>query len=180
MVLTKLFNNFFNPEISGEDSGVIEINGVFEGGISKGREVIITPSGHFYGRIEARNVEIAGFVEGDVHAERLVMYSSGQLYFGKLNCQHVSIKNGGTMINKDKKENSKANDMADKGNTVNASKIEYTPDNGQFCHDIILHDNKHLPDNQETKQLPDKTFAQEVKERESYSSYKQLRFHSSY
>lgn len=182
MLLTKLFNNFLYPGTSCEDGGVIEINGGLEGTISKGGKVVIASSGRFYGSVEARYVEIAGFVEGNVCAEKLVIHSTGQLYFGKLNCQHVSIKDGATIVNKDKdkKENSKTNDISGKGNTVNTLKLEYSPDNDQFHHDNILHGNKHLSDNKETKQLPDKTFSQEIKERKSHNSYKQPRFHSSY
>jgi cytoskeletal protein CcmA (bactofilin family) len=105
MMLAKLFDIFSGN--CHQDNGVIEINGGFVGDISKGRDVIIAPSGRFCGRIEARNLEIAGFVEGDICAENLVLYSSGQLYFRKFNCRHVSIKDGGTMVKKGEEEKQK-------------------------------------------------------------------------
>lgn len=199
--IAKLVTKIFFSETSYEDCGLIEISGVFEGTINKGGKVIITPSGCFYGRMEARNVEIAGLVDGDVQAESLVIYSSGQLYYGELNCQHVSIKDGGTMVNKGEKENKKANEAADKGYPLNTPKSDYTPEgtvenfiksnlsnqlpnsdeaNGQFNQDDIHLVNNPLPDYQETKPLQDGTFSQQAKEQKPHYGHKQPHFYSSY
>jgi len=201
MRVAKLFTGIFNSRTLSEDRGLIEINGVFNGTIRQGNEVFITPSGRFYGEIEARNVEIAGVVQGDVEAESLVIHSCGQLYYGKLKCQHLSVKDGGTMVNKGKKESEKANDGAGEGYPVNTSNSEYTPEgtvdnsveaklrnrvpnrddtNGELDQDDIRPINNLQPHYQKAKPLQDETNALQAKEQKPHRDRKQPHFYSSY
>ena len=76
MLIAKLFAN---TKSFSKNNGLVRISGVCKGTIEKGKEVVITPSGRFYGKIEAKEVKIAGLMDGDVLAKNLVMYPSGQL-----------------------------------------------------------------------------------------------------
>lgn len=170
MKVAGLLTSIFNCGTSFENRGFIEINGVLIGAICQGNEVFITPSGRFYGKIEAKNVEIAGVVKGDVEAESLVIHSSGQLYYGKLKCQHVSVKDGGTMVNKGEKESEKANDGAREGYPVNTSNSD----------NDIRPINDPQPDYQGAKPLQDETNALQANKQKPHRDRKQPHFYSSY
>lgn len=201
MKVGKLLTNFFRTPY--EEHGLIEINGVLKGTIHKGREVIITSSGRFFGNIEARSVEIAGLVHGDVEAESLVIYSSGQLYYGKLKCQHMSVKDGGTMVNESEKEKKQSNEVADNGMPMNPSNLDYTPEDtikgsieskpelsnkipkpneadGPFNNDCIHNVNNPQQDCEKTIPLQNGTLASQTKDEKPLNGRKQLRFYSSY
>lgn len=200
MMLAKFFSNIFNPVTTSEDRGLIEVNGVFEGNISDGSKVIITPSGRFYGKIKAKNVGISGLVDGDVHTDNLVICSQGQLYFSELNCQRISIKDGGSIIKKgdgNQMQYSEVDNRKFHQNYTEQSNIKsggngqshlngveqnskQSGGNGQSQIDDAVQSNKQLQDNQETEHTLDKTCTLQIKERPSYSNHTQLRFYNSY
>ncbi|WP_227764356.1 bactofilin family protein [Zhaonella formicivorans] len=201
MKVGKLLTNFFRTPY--DEHGLIEINGVLKGTIHKGREVIIAPSGRFFGNIQARSVEIAGLVHGDVEAESLVIYSSGQLYYGKLKCQRLSVKDGGTMVDESEKEKKQSNEVADNGLPMNPSNLDFTrEDTIKSCieskpelsnkvpkpneADGILKDNcihnvnNTQQDCEKTIPLQNGTLASQTKDEKPLNDHKQLRFYSSY
>lgn len=129
MRVAHLLTSIFNMGNSCENHGLIEISGVVNGRIHKGNSVVISPSGRFYGEVEARNLEIAGMVQGDVEAETLVVHSSGQLYYDRLSCKHLSAEDGSTLVYRGVSE--RLNDAVEEespGNTSSTDNIRGTTD----------------------------------------------------
>lgn len=75
-------------------SGIIRIDGNFEGEINIDGNVIVGESGRIKGNIKASKITIAGTVEGNIHCNgTLVLMASGKLY-GDTEVKGISIEDG--------------------------------------------------------------------------------------
>lgn len=199
MRIQNLFINVFSSKTSGSDYGFIEVNGVFKGKIFNGSNVIISNSGILYGEIKAKNIEIAGAVYGNIEAQNLRIYSSGQLHYEKLNCQHVSIHDGGVLINTGEKEDETLDnitntlDLVNDINTANipakmipvSDEMKYKHDEAKVIshntnHSLVLDTANHKSNNQKLQQIQDDTSEFQTKKQNPINSPKQLHFHTSF
>lgn len=75
-------------------SGIIRIDGTFEGELNIDGSVIVGESGKIKGNIKTSKITIAGTVDGNIHCSgTLELMSSGKLY-GDMEVKGVNIEDG--------------------------------------------------------------------------------------
>lgn len=75
-------------------SGIIRIDGNFEGELNIDGNVIVGESGRIKGNIKASKITIAGTVDGNIHcSDTLELMASGKLY-GDMEVKGVNIEDG--------------------------------------------------------------------------------------
>lgn len=201
MGMVSLFTDILNRGSLTKDRGLVEISGVFKGSICRGYDVLIAPNGRLYGRIQARKVEIAGVVQGDVEAESMVIHSSGQLYYDKLKCEHLSVKDGGTMVNMVETKNPEYRELekSKEDHPVDVLTTDYIPESPVKQVEPISGNDLERPDDDQYQQNNDigslgglqsegvkhiqqqqKIHTLKINEQKPHCSPKQPRFYSSY
>ncbi|MFY9485454.1 MAG: polymer-forming cytoskeletal protein [Bacillota bacterium] len=91
-----------DTQISGSitSSGVVRIDGRFEGDIHTETDVVVGERGYLKARVEAAGMSVAGEVHGDLHLSgRLEILATGKV-FGEIRVSALAIEEGGVFKGK--------------------------------------------------------------------------------
>lgn len=77
-------------------AGSVNINGEFEGRLSAGGEVIVSPGGRLVGEIEGGSIVVSGQVDGNLKAKDILEISKSGRVNGDLTGGKIIIEDGAT------------------------------------------------------------------------------------
>lgn len=77
--------------------GVVRIEGIVEGDVRAGGQVLVAPGGFVEGDVMTRHAVIGGEVRGQILAETLVEVRSGGEVRGNLIAPRIAVEEGGTV-----------------------------------------------------------------------------------
>jgi cytoskeletal protein CcmA (bactofilin family) len=78
-----------------ETDGVIRVEGIVEGSIRAGRQVLVGRQGHIVGDIITREAVIGGRVEGTINATERLEIQSTSLIVGDIISRSIAVVEGG-------------------------------------------------------------------------------------
>lgn len=77
-----------------QSTGVVRIDGLLEGSIQHGGDLIIGPKGRLVANVKSRRLAVAGEVRGEVDVEGKLELLAGARVYGDIRCGHLVVHEG--------------------------------------------------------------------------------------